>query len=690
MRAVLAIISLVLIFVSCNQPGPQQIEQMLREAEFTRNAHNPQVTALLSHSDAAVRERAVVVMGRIQDSSRVSLLRERLQDPAPAVRRAAVFALGQLFSPGVEEMLVEALRTETDRAVRLKIIEALGKCGTEAYRATLLDFLLSSDPGYQQVAARSIGLQARRGVQVFSLSPPLGRLLLNSDELAVKRAAAYALSQIGVLDAFEELNAVLVNDDAEVRYHAVKGMTRLCGLIKADHFATLRNQEGYREIYATYTSRNFRNGVAALLGDSSWYVRLAALDLVTILTPAVFQERVVKLLDDPHPAVRIHALNRLPAYNNNWLTRREMRRIYSDTSLDWRLRGEALAILATIRPAEALANVKRDLLDQPWPRNYYAIKTLENISDVNLGERQKAVVDDATLVLMQLADGSNAAQTTRALEVLSVRRRAPDVAFFVERLKGKDMAAASVIATYFSQTQDPDRGQAVGALIEVYDAFEAPRDLEAMEPIIVALDSLGSRDALPFLESQLQNSYPVIRQKALAALTRISGRSDYQLPPVTDAYNTRWDFKLLNPDSTYTVVFTTEHGTFTMALFPKEAPVNAAHFASLVRGGFYKDLYIHRVVPGFVIQGGDPRGDGWGGPGYAIPCEYNELTYSRGMVGAPLAGKDTGGSQFFITQTPQPHLDGQYTIFARIVDGMDVVDRTMIYDRITGARLTVR
>jgi cyclophilin family peptidyl-prolyl cis-trans isomerase len=98
--------------------------------------------------------------------------------------------------------------------------------------------------------------------------------------------------------------------------------------------------------------------------------------------------------------------------------------------------------------------------------------------------------------------------------------------------------------------------------------------------------------------------------------------------------------------------------------------------------GFYSGLNFHRVVPNFVVQGGDPRGDGWGGPGYAIRSEFSTLSYLTGSIGMASAGKDTEGSQFFITHSPQPHLDGRYTLFGRVVSGQDVVDRLLVDDRL--------
>lgn len=97
--------------------------------------------------------------------------------------------------------------------------------------------------------------------------------------------------------------------------------------------------------------------------------------------------------------------------------------------------------------------------------------------------------------------------------------------------------------------------------------------------------------------------------------------------------------------------------------------------------GFYRGLQFHRVVSNFVVQGGDPRGDGWGGPGYSLRSEFSPLSYETGTVGIASAGKDTEGSQFFITHSPQPHLDGRYTVIGRVVEGMDVVDKLQVGDR---------
>jgi cyclophilin family peptidyl-prolyl cis-trans isomerase len=111
------------------------------------------------------------------------------------------------------------------------------------------------------------------------------------------------------------------------------------------------------------------------------------------------------------------------------------------------------------------------------------------------------------------------------------------------------------------------------------------------------------------------------------------------------------------------------------------------NFVTLARSGYFDGQLFHRVVPNFVVQGGDPRGDGNGGPGHAIRDEMNQHRYLRGTLGMALSGPNTGGSQFFVTHAPQPHLDGGYTVFGQLLEGGDVLDRIVQGDRIV--RITI-
>jgi cyclophilin family peptidyl-prolyl cis-trans isomerase len=125
---------------------------------------------------------------------------------------------------------------------------------------------------------------------------------------------------------------------------------------------------------------------------------------------------------------------------------------------------------------------------------------------------------------------------------------------------------------------------------------------------------------------------------------------------------------------TVNATINTVRGPIRLELFGTDAPITVWNFLNLARSGYYRNTRFHRVVPNFVAQDGDPRDDGNGGPGYAIRDEMNRRRYERGAVGMALSGPDTGGSQYFITHSPQPHLDGHYTVFGRVVRGFAALD----------------
>jgi cyclophilin family peptidyl-prolyl cis-trans isomerase len=128
----------------------------------------------------------------------------------------------------------------------------------------------------------------------------------------------------------------------------------------------------------------------------------------------------------------------------------------------------------------------------------------------------------------------------------------------------------------------------------------------------------------------------------------------------------------------------TQRGTMELLLYSREAPLTTYNIVTLAQRKYFDGQSFHRVVPNFVVQGGDPRGDGNGGPGYAIRDELNRRRYGRGTLGMALSGPNTGGSQFFITHSPQPHLDGGYTVFGELLRGGDALDRIVQGDRIVG------
>lgn len=132
------------------------------------------------------------------------------------------------------------------------------------------------------------------------------------------------------------------------------------------------------------------------------------------------------------------------------------------------------------------------------------------------------------------------------------------------------------------------------------------------------------------------------------------------------------------------VTIVTDKGTIKFELYEQRAPITTANFVKLAESGFYDGLTFHRVIRDFMIQGGDPDGHGTGGPGYVIEDEFHpELKHTKGAVSMANAGPNTGGSQFFITEDPQPHLDGKHSVFGQVIEGQDVVEKIEQGDKMT-------
>ncbi|GEM_PF-172992 len=207
----------------------------------------------------------------------------------------------------------------------------------------------------------------------------------------------------------------------------------------------------------------------------------------------------------------------------------------------------------------------------------------------------------------------------------------------------------------------------------------ALKDRDLNDAALAILDALGkqkNKEANDAIKTALNSDDHLIRRKAVALL-KANGVGDFSdriglvKTRYTDA-DYRRAIARIGRKVTATVV--TSKGSFTIEFLADDAPLTVDNFIQLAKRGYFNGQTIPRVVPNFVVQAGDPRGDQNGGPGYQIRCEINEVPYERAAVGMALSGKDTGGSQWFVTHSPQPHLDGGYTVFGRVIRGMDVVD----------------
>jgi cyclophilin family peptidyl-prolyl cis-trans isomerase len=246
----------------------------------------------------------------------------------------------------------------------------------------------------------------------------------------------------------------------------------------------------------------------------------------------------------------------------------------------------------------------------------------------------------------------------------------------LNHLKESDVITRATAAELLGELP-PDETN-VRALTAALPAAMADKDLN--DAALAILDALGKQKtatANEAIKTALDSPDHLLRRKAVALL-KANGVGDFSSRIGTvKTRNTNADYRRaiarIGKHVTATVV--TSKGSFTIEFLPEDAPLTVDNFVQLARKGFFNGQTIPRVVPNFVVQAGDPRGDQNGGPGYQIRCEINEVPYERGAVGMALSGKDTGGSQWFVTHSPQPHLDGGYTVFARVISGMEVVDK---------------
>jgi cyclophilin family peptidyl-prolyl cis-trans isomerase len=246
----------------------------------------------------------------------------------------------------------------------------------------------------------------------------------------------------------------------------------------------------------------------------------------------------------------------------------------------------------------------------------------------------------------------------------------------LDKLKADDPGVRAAAARMIGKLKPPG---AATALTAAYDHGDRDVTYTARAAALTALAGSERGDATPVLTKALQDKDWAVRVRAAALVREIdpATSADGAIRPAPthvtpEIYEAP---RILAPSVSPQAYLETDRGTIQIELAVVDAPLTVENFVGLARRGFFDGLAVHRVVPNYVIQTGDPRGDGEGGPGYTIRDELSELPYVRGTVGMALDWNDTGGSQFFITTMPQPQLDARYTVFGRVTGGMDVVDQ---------------
>ncbi|NML66485.1 hypothetical protein HHL22_14850 [Hymenobacter sp. RP-2-7] len=645
---------LPLLAAAAPAPHPYADATRRRIATAQDERNTAALLPFLQDKNVGYRAAAALAFGSVQDKAAVPALLPLLADKAVAVRRAAAFALGQTGDSVAALPLAQCLPQATDYQERLALGEALGRCATRRTVPLLWQGAASADTA--RSAARAWGLYraALRSLTTPELVRQALSLLARRQPAAARRGASAALARISwdKLDTTQLRalrptlqQAIGTDPDYFVRTNCVSTLGRL------------RQPGTLGALLSATTDADFRVRVAALralpVDISGDAYQMALRQIKKSLESQVSQEAVTAA----------EWLLKLP-FNSSSRGYYDMVAVPNFTRIsNWRARAILLqgvlrfdvASAPGIRPA--LTDTIRARFQRS--RNQYEKAALltalsEDPAQLDFLAQQAQqltpplVVSGAALGALVAMRGSKSFPAARQADFTAALRRA---------LAGGDVTQLSTAAEALADAKlVPTPGlDDLAALRAAQAKLTLPRDVEPYQALQQALDKL-THAATPT---------PV---------------------PATPRQPIDWAAVQTVPVG-QRVRLTTSKGAITMVLKVEEAPGSVATIAGLVRRGFYNGLYFHRVVPDFVAQGGDPRGDGSGGLPTTLRSEFSYLTYGTGAVGLASAGKDTESCQFFFTHLPTPHLDGRYTIFAQVVAGQDVVQRLEVGDQMLRVEL---
>jgi cyclophilin family peptidyl-prolyl cis-trans isomerase len=623
----------------------------------------PDLVRLLTDSEARIRRRAALAIGRVGLPEGVQPLVGALADADPQVREMAAFGLGLIGDPAAAAPLTPILG-DPSALIRGRAAEALGQIGAKD-------------------AAAAIGKLAAEYAQhhaVTSMAPDDEKWPAPAEAEAFK-LALFALVRLG---AYEPLaSAVLVGDRPVSSWWPVA-------------FALQRINDPRAAPALMQLAR----------GQGKYTVAFAARGLGASKNPAAAAV-LLPLLDPKGPIEVIVSASRAVAQLNLAQAAEPLIALASDSTLNPNVRLEAVTALGGLRATAALPLVQ-DLMTDSWPvMRIAAIRAAAAIDQeaflivlASLDEDPQWTVRSAladTLATMP-ADvvierihamlGDQDRRVWPAAMRALVRLKAPDASEVVLKLaRDSDFAVRAAAAELIGELK-PEVGPA--ALRESYAAGLPDVAYAARAAALTALAEYGAAEAMGLLKTALEDREWAVRVRAAELLARFEPGGAFRgaIRPVPGSAPAAYDdAALLAPDFSPHVFIETAKGTIEFELAVLDAPQTSRNFMQLARKGFFNGLAIHRVVPNFVVQDGDSRGDGEGGPGYTIRDELNERPFVRGTVGMALSWQDTGGSQFFITHSPQPHLDARYTAFGHVVNGLDVLDRIQQGDVIQQVRV---
>ncbi len=652
------------------------------------------LSSLFSDAKAGVRGRAGLAAGRIGDARAVPALLSLLQnDSENEVRAWAAFALGEIESPAAADTLVAELKRETvSNEVKGRVIEAIGKIAAalpetdvalaQSLGAEVLKILKSENS--RPIPDRNLillGLTATLRAKPPGAGPVISQFLASADA-RIRADAANTLARLRLKDGNDQLRKLLTTEpDPLVRANAA------------------------RVLGATEDKESFSALVNRALEDSDLRVRVSAIRSLAALkdhrAAEAFRTRRSSLMvlnprhGEGHEILEVAVMmGRVLQGKENkealaWLDRVSERFSRSAPEVEIAaVRISPAAYLEGLGTTSAARRKAQEAILLNWRAGSSLAQALGEIAVLPDSEKDRGVLaDKAQDILRAMLDYRNSGTVMNTLVAVHSEYAVPDLLRALAAFKPKDLAG--VLLSHLKESDVIVRATAAELLGELPpDEINARALIEALaqamkdelnDAALTILDSLAKQKSgvtNDAIKTALDSSDHLLRRRAVSLLKE-NGAGDYSAKiGAVQTRNRATDYEralsLIGKNVLATV--STTRGTFTINLFPNNAPLTVDNFVQLAKRGYFGGVTVHRVVPNFVMQDGDPRGDGNGGPGYSIRCEINQVVYERGAVGMALSGKDTGGSQWFVTHSPQPHLDGGYTVFGNVVTGMNVVD----------------
>ena len=615
----------------------------------------------LNADDAGVRARAAFALASVQDTSAIPGLLSLLRESIPFVQIDAALALGQMPPASVPDApLLRTLGFTRDAQVQRRLIEALGKTGTDSS----LRRLVRLRPPQAAELALAVARYGMRGVTDSTATRWLLERL-RADDPWTRRNAAYALGRVEALAAgrADTIRAVL-NDtapDDPAAMHLLRALGTAGDAADAPRLADW------------------------LRTAPDWRTRVEAARGLSALSPAdESRSALVAALNDGHPLVARTAAETLAGLDwspdrvaavGAWLDAHPRR---------WRVTAPLLLGLARNGRSQRVLNTVGRWRAERSPVAYAA--GLPALAPL---DRPRA--DTMLHAALRHDDMRVAAAAMQALTARWERTRPSTAGATFKRLSAAvhrgDPALLYHAAPVLADSAFASMG-AADTLTATYRTLSTPDDLEGMTTVLEALGTLGGPTAETTLHDALDHPHHAVRDAAAQGLSAATDSTvTAAAKPLPETPSIDWG-ALQELGTHPRLVLETNRGTVTIELDTEQAPQTVQAITRFARSGRYDGVPFHRVVPNFVVQGGDfARRDGFGGPGVFLRTEATRIGHRRGTVGMASAGTDTEGSQFFVSHSMQPHLDGSYTAFGQVTDGMDVVDRLRVDDRIESARV---